>query len=72
MILSTIKAMHAAKAKGLVTLSDLCQEFNISAASRACGYDRRELNRPMASTPGNVKATRFKKSALFCWATELA
>jgi hypothetical protein len=30
MILATMKAMRAAKARGLVTLSDLCTEFGIS------------------------------------------
>ena len=30
MILSTIKAIREAKAKGLVTLSDLCTEFEAS------------------------------------------
>jgi hypothetical protein len=30
MTLATVKAMRAARARGLVTLSDLCQEFEIS------------------------------------------
>ena len=73
MILSTIKAMRAARARGLVTLSDLCHRVrDIRQRPRDCDCVKRELNRPMASTPGNVRATRFKKSVLFCWAIRLA
>ena len=32
MTLATVKAMRAARARGLVTLSDLCQEFEISGS----------------------------------------
>jgi hypothetical protein len=32
MILATMKAMRAAKARGMVTLSDLCAEFEISGS----------------------------------------
>ena len=72
MTLATVKAMRAARARGLVTLSDLCQEFEISGTVARCDCVKQKSNREMVCTVGNVMATRFKKSALFCWATELA
>ena len=70
MILSTIKAMREAKAKELITLSDLCRVRDIGGVARI------ELRQAGIKPTDGVHAweregTRFKKSALFCWATEL-
>ena len=64
--------MREAKARGLVTLSDLCQEFEISGTVARLRLRQAGIKPTDGVYAWNVKATRFKKSALFCWATELA
>ena len=71
MILSTIKAMREAKAKGLITLSDLCQEFEISGSVARVRLRQAGIKPTDGVHAWEREGTRFKKSALFCWATEL-